>query len=326
VTLLFGGLAFARALRSPSTDQPEISETGCNGSHDSCDRTLAEVMLAGTHNSMAATADDFFGANQTAGVGTQLASGIRAFMLDLHYGVERDAFVRSDFRSRTDKEESSQLNPVESALTGGVVAYLGPPSDERQVYLCHSYCELGATRAVDTFRVIDDYLRENPNEVIVLILEDYVDPVDAVEALKKSGLGRHALRWDPGEPLPTLREMIERKRNVLVLVENEGGAEPWYVPAFEALEETPYRFDSRGDFSCEPNRGLGGKPLFLVNHWVTLTSSDPLVAADVNQSEVLFDRVEECEEERDRRPNIIAVDFVGHGDLFDVVAELNASE
>ena len=91
VTMLFGGLAFARALRAPSTDQPEISETGCNGSHDLCDLTLAEVVLPGTHNSMAASADDFFGARQTASVGAQLASGVRAFMLDLHYGVDRDA-------------------------------------------------------------------------------------------------------------------------------------------------------------------------------------------------------------------------------------------
>ena len=37
VTMLFGGLAFARALRAPSTDQPDISETGCNGSHNLCD-------------------------------------------------------------------------------------------------------------------------------------------------------------------------------------------------------------------------------------------------------------------------------------------------
>ena len=184
------------------------------------------------------------------------------------------------------------------------------------------YCELGATRAVDTFRVIDDYLRENPNEVIVLILEDHVDAADAVDVLKKSGLGRHALQWDPGDPLPTLREMIQRRRNVLVLAENEGGAEPWYVPAYEAMEETPYRFDSRGDFSCEQNRGVEGNPLFLVNHWVTLTAPDPLDAADVNRSEVLLDRVEECEEERERRPNIIAVDFYTQGDLLDVVAEL----
>ena len=108
----------------------------------------------------------------------------------------------------------------------------------------------------------------------MLILEDHVDAVDAVDVLKKSGLGRHALQWDPGEPLPTLREMIQRRRNVLVLVENEGGAEPWYVPAYDAMEETPYRFDSRGDFSCEPNRGVDGNPLFLVNHWVT--TGDPL--------------------------------------------------
>ncbi len=231
--------------------------------------------------------------------------------------------MRSDFRSRADEDAANQLNPVDRALTEGVEAFLGAPSDERQVYLCHLYCEAGATRAVDTFRVIDDYLRENPNEVIVLILEDYVDAADAVDVLKKSGLGRHALRWDPGEPLPTLRDMIQRRHNVLVLVENEGGAEPWYVPAYDAMEETPYRFDSRGDFSCEENRGVEGNPLFLVNHWVT--TGDPVDAADVNRSEVLLDRVEECEEERERRPNIIAVDFYTQGDLLDVVAELNAS-
>ena len=114
VTMLFGGLAFARALRAPSTDQPEISETGCNGSHDLCDLTLAEVVLPGTHNSMAASADDFFGARQTAGVGTQLASGVRAFMLDLHYGVDRDAYVRSDFRSRADEDAGESAQPRRS--------------------------------------------------------------------------------------------------------------------------------------------------------------------------------------------------------------------
>ena len=191
------------------------------------------------------------------------------------------------------------------------------------MYLCHTYCELGATRAVDTFRVIDDYLRENPNEVIVLILEDHVDAADAVDALTKSGLSRHALHWDPGEPLPTLREMIQRRRNVLVLAEFEGGAEPWYVSAYNTMEETPYRFENRGEFSCEPYRGVEGNPLFLINHWVT--APDPLVAADVNRSEVLLDRVNECAEERERRPNIIAVDFYTRGDLLDVVAELNAS-
>jgi hypothetical protein len=325
-TTLFGGLAFARALRAPNTDQPEISETGCNGSHELCDRTLAEVVLPGTHNAMAASADDYLGALQTGGVGAQLASGIRAFMLDLWYGVYREPVVRTDFGSHADSTAAGALDARQMDITRGFYAYVGPPPDEHEVFLCHVYCELGATRAVDTFRVIDDYLRENPNEVIVLILEDHVDAEDAVDVLKRSGLARRALQWDPDEPLPTLREMIQRRRNVLVLAENDGGVEPWYVPAFDAMEETPYHFDSRDDLSCEPHRGVEGNPLFLVNHWVTLTAPDPLVAADVNRSEILLERVKECEDERERRPNIIAVDFYSRGDLIDVVDELNASD
>ncbi|HEU4840958.1 MAG TPA: hypothetical protein VFT09_05920, partial [Ilumatobacteraceae bacterium] len=93
-------------------------------------------------------------------------------------------------------------------------------------------------------------------------------------------------------------------------------------PAYDAMEETTYNFASRGDFSCDENRGVEGNPLFLVNHW--LAAGDPLAAGDVNRSEVLLDRVAECESERDRRPNIIAVDFYARGDVFDVVDELNA--
>ena len=50
---------------------------------------LDEVVLAGTHNSMAASADGWLAARQTGGVGAQLAGGVRAFLLDLHYGVAR---------------------------------------------------------------------------------------------------------------------------------------------------------------------------------------------------------------------------------------------
>ena len=107
------------------------------------------------------------------------------------------------------------------------------------MYLCHLYCEFGATPAVDEFRLVHDFLRENPNEVVVLVLEDFVDPADAIAVLERSGLAARG-SWRPGEPLPTLGEMIERGDNVLVLVENDGGSEPWYIPAYDMLQDTPY--------------------------------------------------------------------------------------
>ena len=112
----------------------------------------------------------------------------------------------------------------------------------------------------------------------------------------------------------------------IVTAENGEPPPAWHHNIWQLGWDTPYGPNDPADLSCELNRGAEGNPLFLVNHWVTLTAPDPLVAADVNRSEVLLDRVEECEEERDRRPNIIAVDFYTRGDLLDVVAELNASD
>ena len=174
-------------------------------------------------------------------------------------------------------------------MTEGVLAFLGVPRDEgeRRVYLCHAYCEMGATEAAAAFRRIHDYLRENPNEVIVLVLEDHVDAADAIQALERGGLARRALVWSPGDPLPTLGQMIEQRRNVVVLAENEGGAAPWYLPAFDVLQETPFRFETAGDFSCGTGRGSPDNPLLLVNHWLTIDPPNSGAAAEVNAADVL---------------------------------------
>ena len=61
-----------------------------------------------------------------------------------------------------------------------------------------------------------------------------------------------------------------------------------------------------------------------MNHWVT---TDPLPrpsdAAKVNAREPLLRRARVCERVRGQLPNLIAVNFFGQGDLFEVVDELN---
>jgi hypothetical protein len=324
VTLLFGGLAFARAMRAPGADRPDIQTSGCNGSLLLCDRRLDEVVFAGTHNSMAASAEEgWYVARQTGGIGAQLAAGVRAFFVDLHYGGRRGDRVRTNLSSESDAEELDELTPTERATVERLFGFLGGDETHRDVFLCHIYCELGATGAVNAFREIHDYLRENPNEVVILVLEDHVDAADAMRVLQKGGLAKQAMQWHKGEPLPTLRDMIEQRHNVVVLAENDGGTAPWYIPAYDLLQETPYRFVDEEHFSCKLNRGESSNPMFLVNHWLSVDPPKPSVAAQANAADVLLTRAERCRNERHHLPNILAVDFYAYGDLLDAVAALN---
>lgn len=328
VVLLFGGMGMVKAVRAPRPAHAAIEATGCNGHIELCDRRLDEVAFAATHNSMSASrSHGWLVTRQTGAIGAQLAAGVRALLVDLHYGHLVEHVVRTDFRSEAEERMTkSSLSPEMRVATENFLALAGAssPAGKRRVYLCHVYCELGATPAESAFGLVADFLRENPNEVIVLMLEDHVDAADGIRALERSGLAKRALAWTPGQPLPTLREMIESHHNVLVLVEYQGGARPWYVPTFTgAVQDTPYRFASAADFSCARNRGTASAPLLLVNHWLDTGTPDMTATAKVNQVAVLGARAERCAAEHKHQVNVLAVDFYNRGDLFKVVDALN---
>ncbi len=205
---------------------------------------------------------------------------------------------------------------------------------ERGMYLCHTFCELGATALGDVLDDLHDFLVTHPAEVVVVINQDAITPADFVAAAEDAGLARYALTPPPpGSPWPTLRELIDRDRRLLMLAENEGGAAPWYQPVYERLvQETPFEFahtaqltdPARLPASCAPNRGPDDAPLFLVNHWVnTDPVPRPANASIVNAYDPLLRRARTCERLRGTRVNLLAVDFYKRGDLFRVVDALN---
>jgi hypothetical protein len=285
--------------------------------------------MAGSHNAMATTDDDFLFANQRIGMAGQLALGIRAMLLDLWPGARTDAgYVRTDLAHVADYELAQQdMTERQRNVTEGLLAMAGAAydPDRREVYLCHLACERGATKAVDAFRAIESWLRENPNNVIVLVLEDHVDGAAAIKVLQQSGLAKRAFAWNGRSQLPTLRELIEAKTNVLVMAERHGGGAPWYHKAWEGLlQDTTYKAGSPSELDCGTDRmrGTRGSPLLLANHW--LNRSDTLAAADlVNTREALKARYEGCKSERRQDVNILAADFVDRGDLIKSVRELN---
>jgi hypothetical protein len=161
--------------------------------------------------------------------------------------------------------------------------------------------------------------------VIALVVEDYVTAPDLAGAFTESGLDGLVYRGAPRPPWPTLREMIDARGRVLVLTESGRPGVPWIHPAFEVMQETPYRFkQAREPLVCTPNRGGTAGSLFLVNNWIDTTPAPkPSNAAIVNAYEALLSRAKACEAERGRRPTVIAVDFYRTGDLFRVARALN---
>jgi len=326
--LLLAGAGWwlARATSEP-TDREAV--TACNGSAALCDRRLDQVVFATSHNSMGgADVPGWMFPNQDAGIGKQLADGVRGLLIDAHYGVPAGDRVKTEL-----EDEKAAMAKYEAVLgKEGMEAALrirdriaGKEHGAREVYMCHGFCELGALKLVPVLKDVHDFLVANPGEVLVIVIQDEgVSPQDIARCFEQSGLIDFVYRGPAKPPWPTLRQMVEADQRVLVMAENDSEGVPWYHPAFEVLQETPYTFHDPSEFSNRPNRGGTGGSLMLMNHWIESTPSPkPSNAAIANSRDVLMKRLRAFKRERGRWPNLVAVDFYGVGDLIPVVRELN---
>jgi hypothetical protein len=296
----------------------------CNGHAELCDRRVDEVTFGGTHNSMAAANAGFAFAEQTGTIREQLDQGARVLMLDTHYGIPTSEglvltdLVFSDREALVRRYGEETVGSIER-LRQTVV----PTSSAPSVYLCHSFCELGATQARSAFGDIRQFLAENPSEVMVLIIQDETEAADTVRALSAAGLDDLAYAKPVGEPWPTLGDLVRNGTPLIVFSQREGGEPPWFMPAFSLVQDNPYRATSIDDLSCDFNRGPTDASIFLLNHWISKQSPDRGDAAQINDRTFLLDQVRRCEEERGQRVNLIAVDFLEEGGLVAAVDELN---
>jgi hypothetical protein len=326
LALIGGGIYF---LRSPAAlpATPAFTDA-CNGDPSLCDRRLDEVVFAGAHNSMsAAELPGWLFPNQELGSVSLLDHGIRALLFDVHYGVPIGERVKTEIAdeaaARAKYEKAIGKEAVDAAMRARD-KLTAPPTGPRGAYLCHGFCELGATALVPMLEGVRDFLVEHPGEVLVFVIEDYVSPADVAAAFRESGLERFVYRGPVTGPWPTLGEMVASDQRVVVFGENDAKGVPWYHPAFETIQETPYTFHAPGEFSCLPNRGGTTGPLFQINHWIETTPTPkPSNAEIVNAFDFLLARARQCARERGKRPNILAVDFAGTGDVAGVAADLN---
>jgi hypothetical protein len=336
-----GAVAVGFTVAFSNSTEAAAEGNGCNGSAKLCDRPLADVALPAAHNAMsAAEQPGWFFPNQERGISQQLDDGVRGLLLDAHAGFPASGGkVKTDLGDLTNVERKKYVEElgqtgVDAALRIRDRLVTGGDESKRGVYLCHRFCELGAIPFDTGLDQIRNFVVQNPDEVLVVVVEDYVGSKGIVAAVEKSGLDDYVYRGPITGSTPTLGELVSSgHRVVLMAEEGGGGAAAWYRRGYDdVLRETPYAFTDAAGLtdpkklakSCQPNRGSESNPLFLLNHFVTTAPAPkPSIAKQVNAYDRLLARARKCEQARDQVPNLVAVDFYGLGDLTRVVDKLN---
>jgi hypothetical protein len=303
----------------------------CNGSPALCSRRLNEVIFPGTHNSFAASDEPgWYFANQTYPIARQLKDGIRAFLIDIHYGVYDPATgrVRTDLTAEgSDRNKVAQQLPrsalqVADRVAGGIG--LGTLKGEPQPYLCHTLCELGAEPFDRELGTIAAFLREHPDQVLILVVEDYVPPSTIEQAFAAAQLTRYVATLKLTAPLPTLGELIKDGHRLVVFAEVNGGSPAWYMPAFSFVQDTPLGAVHPGQLSCARYRGEADSPILLLNHWIPPFPPSPTINTQIGRAIFLRARILRCTAERHTSGAIVAVDFYQRTAVVQVAQELNS--
>ncbi|MEO3842070.1 hypothetical protein [Streptomyces sp. B22F1] len=298
---------------------PAGDALACNGDVALCGRPYDRVVQVGAHNAMATVPDGFLGAHQDVSLTGQLDRGARALLLDTHYWETAERLVPPAGTGGLDAASRATLvRAVDSVVR-----------PRPGTWLCHGPCRMGATPLTAQLRELRDWLEEHPRDVVTLILQDAITPRDTARAFRAAGLGPYLHRPgpDPTAPWPTLGEMADSGRRLVVFAEEADGPAPWYRNFYEYAVETPYRAREPGDMSCAPHRG-GSDPrkrLFLLNHFVTHGTGAPRAeAAAVNDADAIVHRARTCALLRGRMPTIVAVNHMTLGDAVGAVRRLNS--
>lgn len=197
--------------------------------------------------------------------------------------------------------------------------------DNGELLFCHGPCALGSQDLVEGLAEIRRFLDENPNEVLAFLMEvARMTPEEIAAAFDEACLSRYCLPRQPADAWPTLQQMIDSGKRVVVLTDDDTGGVPWLLPMWDLMWDNDWSSQVPEDFDCACNRGKVSQPLFNLNQFLTNPLPFPGSAEIANREEALFQRARACWEQTGRIPNFITVDHYEIGGLFPAVARLNA--
>lgn len=264
---------------------PYAGFTQCNGYLELCDKRFNEVAYITTHNAYNAEDVGLLFPNHNFGVAAQLEAGVRGFMLDVYN-------------------------------EGGIATQY------------HGFAALGTVPLTDDLTRIKDFLDANPNEVVTIIFECYITSTLMDSTFTDVGLIPYLHEQELGQPWPTLQTMINNGKRLIVLSDSDDATvgQEWYHYVWDFAVETHFTNNLPSDFSCDFNRGDSLNDLFILNHFVTDATVGvglPDQAEIVNEFSFFYNRVMQCQTEKQKLPNFLTVDFYELGEVFAVADSIN---
>lgn len=336
-----------------------------NGSARLASKRYNEVVYATSHNGQSFLPSMV--QNQDRSITEQLEAGIRAFKIPVWYdvddsgvptpcachGISKEIFRNMYLGKFIDKvpmifrpfvkKIMQDLKPAEKLLADALEVAYGQ-SDYEHGIIPFKHCVFDPSKVAlsELLLEIRAYVDRHPLEIITLILEDYTGNLPLIAgACMTSGIIRYVHVQEIQEPWPTLAQMIQAGKRVVIFIKSKDDAPyhlyPWLHYVWNYAFDTEWDFKSLTDMHSEkvPKRGLEAynqrnafprNKLFIAYHFITpLSGGSKWWASRVNKKFVLKSRLDRLQKETGHIVNFVQVDFFEypHNDIFVVVNELN---
>ena len=187
---------------------------------------------------------------------------------------------------------------------------------------CHGSCELGSQPVEEIWSEISVFLAENPDEVLVLDVQDEA-PTGAVNAsVAAHELGSHGWKQQPGEPWPALEEMLDEGGRLVFFNTPAQGDPAWVLDPSAFVYGTGWHYLEAEDLDCAVQTEVLDHGLYEVTHVLTNPIASPVYAEEINHQPVIGEHLGRCQDEVGL-PNLVSVDYYSIGDVFEAADDLN---
>lgn len=267
-----------------------------------------------------------------------------------HLGAHDSPFVRDD--STNWSTSGNQFFNSTVQLEAGVrLLSAQVHSENGEWHLCHSDCDLlDAGKLSDWLGEIKDFMDDNPNEVVTVLLVNSDDASASDLASEYTAAGVDTYSYQPSSSSasttwPTLQDLIDSNTRLVNFVASlsDNAAAPYLLDEFTYVFENAFENSALGDFDCTPDRpgavsgdsskAISSGRMALMNHFLYENQAFGIQSPNIgnltttnapgNETGNLGLQTGRCTQEYGQQPTFVLVDFFNVGPAIESVDSAN---